>query len=170
MAEVSSGLDVSLGSLYPVAMAKTAAAKKPAKARKEAAGKTQKQRGDIATRFGSRNNPSTGRKKGALNKTTQVQLQAARDAFAPMAKKALDKGNAHLEDCELDGCQACQFWGKLALEYHYGKPTQPIEIDAVALRTEMESIAATAGKSVEEIEKEAYDLGVRVMANYRGTG
>ena len=112
-------------------------------------------------RKGVSGNPS-GRPKGAKNKTTQLQILAARDAFAPMAKMALDKGNAHLEKCKLDGCGSCQWWGNIAFQYHYGKPMQPVEFDAVALRTELESIATAAGKSVEEITQEARAIGVRV--------
>lgn len=87
-----------------------------------------------------------------------------------MAELALNKGFKHLNGCKLDGCAVCLSYAKISFEYAWGKPTQPIEIDAVALRTEMESIAAAANKSVEAIEREAYELGVRVMANYRGTG
>ena len=115
--------------------------------------------------FGSGN---PGRPKGAKNKITREQLQAARQAFTPLANLALEKGHKHLKDCKLDGCVSCQFWAKISLEYVYGRPTQPIEIDPVALRTELEAIAAAAGKSVEEIEAEAHELGVRVMADYGG--
>ncbi len=52
-----------------------------------------------------------GRPKGARNKTTQLQLEAARDAFAPLAQLGLQKGLAHLTDCEVDGCGSCQHRG-----------------------------------------------------------
>lgn len=139
------------------------AKRKPARARKE----TVARRGDIATRFGSKNNPGTGRKKGSKNKQTTIQLQAAREAFAPMAKLALDKGHTHLLECELDGCQSCQWWGHVAFQYHYGKPTQPIEFDATALRTELEALAVAAGKTVDELEREAHDEGLLIMSRYR---
>ncbi len=84
-----------------------------------------------------------------------------------MAELGLKKGNAHLDKCKLDGCVSCQFWAKLSFEYAYGKPTQPIEFDAAALRIELESIAAAAGKSVEALEAECREVGVRVMGDYR---
>ena len=121
-------------------------------------------------RFGPGN---PGRPKGSRNRITVAQRETARQLFTPLAKMALKKGKAHLKNCKLkmgEGCLSCQFWAKISFEYAYGKPTQPIEIDAVALRAEMEVIAVAAGKSVEEIEAEAYELGVRFMANYRGTG
>ena len=108
-----------------------------------------------------------GRPPGAKNKVTSEQRQAARELFTPLAEKALDKGKKHLNKCKLDGCGSCQFWAKISIEYAYGKPSQPIEIDPVALRAELESIAALAGKSVEEIEAEAAEVGVRIMADYR---
>ena len=107
-----------------------------------------------------------GRPPGAKNKVTTEQRKAARELFTPLAEAGLKKGKKHLDGCKLDGCMSCQFWAKLSFEYAYGKPTQPIEVNAVALRTEMESIAAAAGKSVDEIEQEAYEVGVRVMADY----
>ena len=109
-----------------------------------------------------------GKRKGTKNKVTVAQRETARQMFTPMAKLGLKKGNAHLEKCKLDGCVSCQFWAKLSFEYAYGKPTQPIEFDAAALRTELESIAAAAGKSVEEIEHEAREAGLRVMSDYQG--
>ena len=109
-----------------------------------------------------------GKKKGQKNKITVAQRETARQLFTPMAEKALKKGDVHLTKCTLDGCASCFQWAKVAFEYAYGKPTQPIEFDAAALRTELESIAAAAGKSVEEIAHEAREAGLRVMADYQG--
>ena len=109
-----------------------------------------------------------GRPPGAKNKVTTEQRKAARELFTPLAEKALGKGKKHLNKCKLDGCLSCQFWAKISFDYAYGKPTQLIEFDPVALRTELESIAALAGKSVEEIEAEAAEAGVRVLSDYRG--
>ena len=147
-------------------MAGSAARKQTAPNRRSRSGKRSGP-GRASTQFKTGN---PGGKKGRKNRVTVAQRETARQLFTPLAEAALKKGDAHLEKCKLDGCVSCQFWAKISFEYAYGKPTQPIEIDAVALRTEMEAIAAAAGKSVEEIEKEAYDLGVRVMANYKGTG
>ena len=109
-----------------------------------------------------------GRPPGAKNKVTTEQRKAARELFTPLAEKALSKGKKHLDNCKLDGCGSCQFWAKIAFDYAYGKPTQQLEFDPAALRTELESIAAAAGKSVGEIEQEAYEAGVRVLADYGG--
>ncbi len=145
----------------PRAKAK-AKAEKPATPVKQ----TVKPRGDISTRFTSKNNPGKGRPTGAKNKISSVQLQAAREAFTPLAKLGLEKGKTHLTKCKLEGCGACQFWAKLSFDYAYGKPTQPIEFNVAALNQELESIAAAAGKSVDEIKAEAREAGVRVMADY----
>ncbi len=107
-----------------------------------------------------------GRKHGSKNKVTVAQRETARQLFTPLADKALKKGDAHLTKCKLDGCTVCFQWAKISFEYAYGKPTQPIEFDAAALRTELESIAAAANKSVEEIEQECRAAGIRVMGDY----
>ena len=151
-------------------MAASAAARKDSATFRTARTGRGRAAGSATTQF-KQGNP--GGKKGRKHKVTVAQRETARQLFTPLAEKALEKGRDHLNNCELkkgEVCASCQFWAKISFDYAYGKPTQPIEIDAVALRTEMESIAAAAGKSVEEIEKEAYDLGVRTMANYRGTG
>lgn len=111
-----------------------------------------------------------GRRRGSKNKVTVAQRESARKLFTPMAEMALKKGNVHLAKCKLDGCVSCFQWAKISFDYAYGKPTQPIEFDAAALRTELESIAAAAGKSVEEIEGEAREAGLRVMADYQAVG
>ena len=121
--------------------------------------------GRASTQF-KQGNP--GGVRGRKHKVTVAQRETASQMFTPMAELGLKKGNAHLEKCKLDGCVSCQFWAKLSFEYAYGKPTQPIEFDAAALRTELESIAAAAGKSVEEIAHEAREAGLRVMADYQG--
>lgn len=148
-------------------MAATSAARKPVKpANKRAPSKSLTQGG--ATRYpkGKSGNPK-GRPLGSKNKTTRIQLEAAKEAFAPMAKRALEIGAKHLEDCEINGCAACQWWAHEAFQYHYGKPIARIEVDQAALRTEMEAIAAATGKTVEEIEQEAHDAGIRIMARYQ---
>ncbi len=119
--------------------------------------------GRASTQFKTGN---PGKKKGTVTKITVAQRETARQLFTPLADKALKKGDAHLEKCKLDGCTVCFQWAKISFEYAYGKPTQPIEFDAAALRTELESIAATANKSVEEIEKECRAAGIRVMGDY----
>ena len=124
--------------------------------------------GRASTQF-KKGNP--GKQKGTKTKITVAQRDTARQIFAPLADRAIEKGEEHLNNCELKAgevCMNCQFWAKISIEYAYGKPSQPIEIDPVALRAELESIAALAGKSVEEIEAEAAEVGVRVMADYRG--
>ncbi len=131
---------------------------------------TVKPRSNVSTRFTSKNNPGKGRPKGAKNKISSEQLQVARDAFTPMAKLGLEKGKTHLTKCKLEGCGACQFWAKLSFDYAYGKPTQPIEFNVAALNEELESIAAAAGKPVDEIKAEAREAGVRVMADYAVAG
>ena len=148
-------------------MARSAAKKSSVPIRKQRMGRGRSL-GSASTQFKQGN---AGGKKGRKNKVTVAQRETARQLFTPLAEVALGKGKKHLDDCKLDGCAVCIQWAKISFEYAYGKPTQPIEIDAAALRTELESIASAANKSVEEIEKEAYDLGVRVMADYRaGSG
>ena len=148
----------------------TATSRHPATPVKKTAKRQPASKSEAATRFTSVNNPGRGRPKGSKNKTTQLQILAAREAFAPMAKKALDIGAKHLNKCDLDGCQACQWWGKVAFDYHYGKPSQPIEFDSVALRTELQSIAVAANKPVEEIEREAEAAGLLIMSQHRKAG
>ncbi len=148
----------------------TATSRQPATPVKKTAGGRSVSKAERATRFTSANNPGKGRPKGSKNKATQIQVQAAREAFEPMAMKALDIGQKHLNNCDLDGCGACQWWGHIAFQYHYGKPTQPIEIDAGALREELESIAVAAGKTVEQIEKEAEAAGLSILNKHRRTG
>ncbi len=119
--------------------------------------------GRASTQF-KKGNP--GGKTGRKNRVTVAQRETARQLFTPLADKALKKGDAHLTKCKLDGCTVCFQWAKISFEYAYGKPTQPIEFDAAALRTELESIAAAANKSVEEIEQECRTAGIRVMGDY----
>ena len=118
--------------------------------------------GSATTQFKHGN---VGKKRGTKNKVTVAQRETARQLFTPLAEAGLKKGKGHLDECKTSGCLSCQFWAKLAIEYAYGRPTQPIEYDPVALRTELESIAVAAGKTVEEIEQEAYDAGVRILAD-----
>ena len=139
-------------------MARTSAArKKTANDRKARSGP-----GRASTQF-KKGNP--GGRTGRPNKITTAQRQTARAIFTPLAEAGLKRGKAHLDKCKLDGCASCFQWAKPAMEYAYGKPTQPLEFDPVALRLELESIAVAANKTVAEIEQEAYDAGVRVLAD-----
>ena len=95
-------------------------------------------------------------------------LLSAREAFAPMAELAIERGNKHLNDCEKDECATCRHYEAIAIVYAYGKPTQPIDIDSRALREELEKLAEQTGRSVEELEREAEQVGRRLL-RYRGT-
>ena len=127
--------------------------------------KQGKVNGSVATQFKKGHG---GRPKGALNKSTQASILAARESFAPLAKLGLAKGEAHLKGCKVDGCGSCQFWAQLSMTYVYGKPTQPIEFDSAAIREEIAALALASGKSVEEIEKDAEAAGLAIMSKHRG--
>ncbi len=138
-------------------------------AKQKVSAPTRKQRSGRGRAAGSKSSQfkkgNPGGRTGRPNKITVKQRETARVIFTPLAEAGLKKGKKHLKDCKVNGCVSCWQWAKLALEYVYGKPTQPLEFDPVALRTELESIAVAANKTVEEIEQEAYDAGVRVLAD-----
>lgn len=103
---------------------------------------------------------NSGRPKGARNKVTQQMLLSAREAFVPMAELTVKRGTKHLRECKESDCTACRHYETHALNYAYGKPTQVVDIDSSLLREELEKLAQAAGKSIEEVERDAERAGL----------
>lgn len=138
---------------------------KPATARKPRVAAVKNAAKAVVGRPFGKGNP--GRPKGAKNKTTRIQIQAAMEAFSPLAKLALDKGHNHLKHCTIDGCGSCQWWGNIAFQYVYGKPTQPIDVDSSAIQEKLQELSELTGKTVEELERDAERAGFPVIKEGR---
>lgn len=105
--------------------------------------------GSAATQFKTGN---AGRRKGSKNKTTQLATSTAREAFAHLVGPVLRAVTKHLKAHKgVEDCATCRHAWDIVLGYHFGKPTQRVEVDLAAVRARARDVAERLGLDPERV-------------------